>query len=64
MIKSDRSGASEKNVGVCGFKGSGFKVPFLSLDFIWNAYLREKRQLRQAQSKFEASLAIIWENGH
>jgi len=26
----------------------GFKVPFLSPDGIWDAYLREKRQLRQA----------------
>jgi hypothetical protein len=33
------------------FKGSkvqGFKVAFLSLDCIWDAYLQEKRQLRQA----------------
>jgi hypothetical protein len=29
----------------------GFKVAFPSLDCIWEAYLREKRQLRQAQSK-------------
>jgi len=26
----------------------GFKVPFLSPDCIWDANLREKRQLRQA----------------
>ena len=41
-------------VGVHGFKGSEvqrFKGPFSSLDCIWDAYLREKRQLRQAQSK-------------
>jgi len=25
----------------------GLKVPFLSPDCIWDAYLREKRQLRQ-----------------
>jgi len=26
----------------------GFNVPFLSPDCIWDVYLREKRQLRQA----------------
>jgi len=26
----------------------GFKVPFLSPDCIWDAYLREKRQLRHS----------------
>ncbi len=26
----------------------GFKVPFSSPDCIWDAYLKEKRQLRQA----------------
>jgi len=31
-----------------GSKVQGFKVPFSSLDCIWDAYLREKRQLRQA----------------
>ena len=47
-------------VGVQGFKGSGVprfrftsdgifdKVPFSSLDCIWDAYLREKRRFRQA----------------
>ena len=37
-----------------GFKGSevqGFKVSFASLDCIWDAYLGEKRQLRQARFK-------------
>jgi hypothetical protein len=29
----------------------GFKVPFSSLDCIWDAYFREKRQLRQVYSK-------------
>ena len=33
--------------GVQWFKGSGFKVAFSSLDCIWDAYLLEKRQLRQ-----------------
>jgi hypothetical protein len=34
-----------------GSKVQGFKVVFSSLVCIWDAYLREKRQLRQAQSK-------------
>jgi hypothetical protein len=38
-------------IGVHGFKGLGFKVAFSSLDYIWNGYLREKHQLRQAKSK-------------
>ncbi len=29
-------------------KVQGFKIPFSSLDYIWDAYLREKRWLRQA----------------
>ena len=33
---------------VHGFKGSRFQVPLLSPDCIWDAYLREKRQLHQA----------------
>ena len=33
--------------GVQGSKVQGFKVPFSFLDCIWDAYLREKRQLRQ-----------------
>jgi hypothetical protein len=33
---------------VQGFKVQGFKVPFSSSDCIWDANLREKRQLRQA----------------
>jgi hypothetical protein len=45
-------------VGVHGFKGSGFKVPFSSPACIWDAYLREKRQLRQPNPKFGAKLAI------
>jgi hypothetical protein len=36
-------------LGVHGFRGS--KVPFSSLDAIWDAHLRQKRQLRQAYSK-------------
>ena len=35
-------------VGVHGFKGSRFKVPFSSAECIWDTYLREKRQFRQA----------------
>jgi hypothetical protein len=31
-----------------GSKVQGFKVAFSSLDWIWDAYLQEKRQLRQA----------------
>jgi hypothetical protein len=31
-----------------GSKVQGFKVVFSSLDWIWDAYLQEKRQLRQA----------------
>jgi len=30
-----------------GSKLQGFKVPFLSPDCIWDAYLRKKRQVRQ-----------------
>jgi hypothetical protein len=30
----------------------GFKVAFSSLDWIWDAYLQEKRQLRQPNPKF------------
>ena len=37
--------------GVQGFKGSGFKVAISPLDCIWNADLRQKRMLRQAQFK-------------
>jgi hypothetical protein len=37
-------------IGVHGFKGSGFKVPFSSLDCIWDAYFPEKRQLRSSQN--------------
>jgi hypothetical protein len=47
-----------------GSKVQGFKVPPSSLDCIWNAYLRENRQLRQAYPKFGAKLAIIWQNEH
>ena len=32
-------------------KVQGFKVVFSSLDYILDAYLREKRRLRQASSK-------------
>jgi len=42
---------AQLKIGFHGFKGSGFKVPFSSLDCIWDAVLREKRQLRQAKSK-------------
>jgi hypothetical protein len=31
-----------------GSKVQGFKVAFSSLDWIWDAYLQEKRQRRQA----------------
>jgi len=33
---------------VHGSKVQRFKVPFSSLDHIWDAYLREKRRFRQA----------------
>ena len=39
----------------------GFKVLFSSLDCIFDAYLRETRQLRQANPKLAAKLAIVWE---
>ncbi|MBW2681760.1 MAG: hypothetical protein JRD01_13635 [Deltaproteobacteria bacterium] len=38
-------------VTVHGSKVQGFKVPSSSPDCIWDAYLREKRQFQQAQSK-------------
>ena len=34
-----------------GSKVQGFKVAILSLDCNWDARLRQKRQLRQADSK-------------
>jgi hypothetical protein len=39
-------------------------VAFSSLDCIWNAYLREKRQFRQPNPKIGAKFAIILENEH
>jgi hypothetical protein len=41
-----------------------FKVAFSPLDWIWDAYLREKRQPRQGESKTWSQIAIIWENEH
>ena len=39
----------QDRIGVQGFRGS--KVPFLSLDYIGNAHLRQKHQPCQACSK-------------
>jgi hypothetical protein len=39
-----------------GSKGSGFKVAFSAQGCIWDAYLREKRQFRQAQSKIRSQI--------
>ena len=36
----------KRKVTVHGSKVQGFKVPFSSTGYIWDAYLREKRQFR------------------
>jgi hypothetical protein len=45
-------------VAFTGSKVQGFKVAFSSLDSIWDAYLRQKRQLRQAWSKIWSQIGI------
>jgi hypothetical protein len=43
---------------------SGPGVPFLPLDYNWDAYLREKISFVRANPRFGAQLTIIWENGN
>ena len=47
-----------------GVTYEGFTVQFSSPECILVTYLREKRQLRQANPKSGAKLAITWENEH
>ena len=42
--------------------GSGVQRFHSSLDYIWDAHLLPKRQLRRPIPKFGAKLAIIWNN--